>query len=60
MFTVDDIKSCWSHSDEYLIQILNGEYSVEAAREDLKSLIGSRYDPRIKTDTSEARGEQSQ
>lgn len=46
VFTEDDIDSCWPHYKVYLIEILNGEYTVDAAREDLKSLIGSKYDCR--------------
>jgi len=45
-FIEDDIEACWPHYRTYLIDILNGEYTVEAAREDLRSLIGSKYDPR--------------
>ena len=37
-FTTDDL-SLWTYHADYLIQILNGEYSVEGAREDLQSLI---------------------
>lgn len=29
----------WGYPNEYLIQILNGEYSVEDAQQDLISLI---------------------
>ena len=45
-FTEDDIDACWPHYRAYLVDILNGEYTVEAAREDLGSLVGSKYDPR--------------
>lgn len=46
-YTEDDVVSCWAYYLPYLVQILNGEYSVESAREDLSSLIGSRWDPRV-------------
>jgi hypothetical protein len=46
-FTEDDIDSCWPHYKSYLLDILNGEYTTEAAREDLRGLIGSRYDSRV-------------
>lgn len=29
----------WPHRDSYLLEILNGTYSVESAREDLQSLV---------------------
>lgn len=48
MFTMDDIESCWPYALDYFLQVLNGEYTVEDSRNDLKSLIGSKYDPRIK------------
>ena len=37
-FTIADL-DLWEYHKEYLIEILNGEYSVEEAREDLQSLI---------------------
>lgn len=36
-FTEDDLL-LWPYRDSYLLEILNGEYTVEAAREDLQSL----------------------
>lgn len=47
-FTEDDVTACWHYHAEYLANILNGEYSVDSAREDLKSLVGSKLDPRTK------------
>jgi hypothetical protein len=44
-FTEEDLV-CWPYHAAYLIQILNGEYSVEAAREDLAGLVGSKWDSR--------------
>jgi len=45
-FTEEDIDNCWEHPKFYLVQILNNEYSVEDARDDLRGLIGSKYDKR--------------
>lgn len=45
-FTEEDIDSCWYHSKSYMVEILNGEYSLVEAREDLLSLIGSKHDLR--------------
>ena len=46
-FTVDDLDACWGdYPKERLIDILNGDYSVDDARDDLRSLIGTKYDPR--------------
>ena len=49
IFTMDDMNSCWlDYPKERLLDILNGNYSVEDARSDLMSLIGTRWDSRIK------------
>ena len=45
-FTVEDLDACWAYHKDYLVEILNGDYSVESAREDLRSLIGGKHDPR--------------
>ena len=45
LFTVDDL-TLWSYHKEYLIDILNGEYKLEDAQEDLYGLIDSKYDTR--------------
>jgi len=47
-FTEDDLDNCWGHYKSYLLQILNGEYFIEDARNDLFSLIGTRYDNRVR------------
>ena len=47
-FTEDDLDSCWEHHKSYLLEMLNGEYKLEDAIEDLRGLIGSEYDPRRK------------
>ena len=46
LFTVEDIDACWDYYKEYLVDILNGEYKIEDAREDLASLIGTKHDDR--------------
>lgn len=46
-FTVEDLSACWPHHAEYLVDILNEEYTVEDAIKDLKSLIGSKFDKRV-------------
>ena len=45
-FTVEDLENCWSYYKDYLIDILNGDYDINEAREDLKSLIGAEFDKR--------------
>jgi len=44
IFTEDDITNCWIYHLSYFADILNGNYSVEEAREDLLSLINSKFD----------------
>ena len=46
-FTEEDLETCWPAYQTYLVEILNGEYPLEDAREDLRGLIGSKYDPRV-------------
>jgi len=46
LFTEEDLETCWPAYQTYLVEILNGEYSLNDAREDLRGLIGSKYDPR--------------
>lgn len=50
-FTVEDLDACWAADKDYLIEILNGDYDLNTAREDLKSLIGSKYDLRTSKTT---------
>ena len=45
LFTIDDL-IYWGYNKEYLIDILNGEYKLEDAQEDLAGLIGSEFDSR--------------
>jgi len=46
-FTEEDLDNCWPHYKAYFVEVLNGKYMVERAREDLQSLIGSKYDLRV-------------
>ena len=46
-FTESDLDACWNHYKVYLIDILNGDYNLNEAREDLKGLVGSKFDKRI-------------
>ena len=52
-FTEEDLDNCWQHYKSYLIDILNGEYDLNIAREDLQSLIGSKYDKRTENAINE-------
>jgi len=45
-FTEEDLDNCWAHYKSYLIDILNGDYELKEAREDLRGLIGSEHDKR--------------
>lgn len=47
-FTEEDLDAVWPYYKSYLIDILNDDYNLENAREDLKSLVGGNYDPRTK------------
>jgi hypothetical protein len=49
-FIEEDLDACWTYYKSYLVDILNGEYNIEQAREDLRGLIGSQFDKRIKTE----------
>lgn len=46
-FTEEDLDNCWTYYKSYLIDILNGDYDLKSAREDLKGLIGSEFDKRV-------------
>lgn len=50
-FTEDDLDACWPYYKTYMVEILNGEFDLEEAREALRGLIGSKYDPRNSTNT---------
>jgi len=46
-FSVDDLDACWGdYPMERLRDILNGDYTVDDARADLISLIGTKFDTR--------------
>ncbi len=50
-FTTSDLDALWSHHQvQYFLDVLNGDYDLTEAREDLRSLIGSKYDPRCVLD----------
>lgn len=49
VFTEADLDNCWIHYKSYLIDILNGDYDLTDARNDLESLIDSEFDKRIET-----------
>ena len=44
--TIEDLIACWPFRDEYFVDILNGDSSIEDAREYLIGLIGSDHDSR--------------
>lgn len=52
VFTEEDFDACSWRYKSYFIDVLNGEYDLTAAREDLLSLIGSEFDKRIKPDVN--------
>ncbi len=45
-FKEEDLDNCWSHYKSYLVDILNGDYDLSEAREDLRGLIGGEFDKR--------------
>ena len=45
-FTEADLDNCWQHHKAYFIDVLNGDYDLDTAREDLRGLISSKYDRR--------------
>jgi hypothetical protein len=47
--TEDDVASVWPLHLSYLTEILNEEYPLKNAQEDVRSLIGSKFDPRVKS-----------
>lgn len=46
-FTCEDIINCWDYWLEYFVEILNNEYDLKDAQNDLESLIDSKHDKRI-------------
>ena len=50
-FTAEDLKSCWTYFEDYFVDVLNGKYSLEEAIEDLRGLIGTKWDDRTKETT---------
>lgn len=59
-FTEEDLDNCWAYYKSYLIDILNGEYDLATAREDLKGLIGSRFDKRNTEETIKTQNNEQQ
>lgn len=49
-FTTEDFNAVWHFHADYFIDVLNGDYAIEEAREDLRGLIGSKYDPRVSSE----------
>jgi hypothetical protein len=47
-FCEEDLDNCWPYYKSYLIDILNGDYDLKEARDDLAGLIGSVHDKRYK------------
>lgn len=43
-FSEDDLDMFWPYYKTYLVEILNGEYDLDTAREDLRSLINRVQD----------------
>lgn len=46
IFTIEDVNACWVYYKEYLVDILNEDYNLITAQEDLLSLINSEWDSR--------------
>jgi hypothetical protein len=53
LFTEDDFYACSWNYTAYFLEVLNGEYDLEDARNDLRGLIGSKYDSRIQNEQSD-------
>lgn len=43
-FTENDLDNCWQYYKAYSIEVLNGEYDLNDARADLRSLMESAHD----------------
>jgi hypothetical protein len=52
-FTREDVINCWVYHIDYFVDILNGDYELEQAREDLRGLIGSEFDKRTTPSTKQ-------
>jgi len=51
--TSDDIKLWGQYAYEYFADVLNGDYLLTEAVSDIRSLIGSKFDPRAPQNTIE-------
>ncbi len=49
-FTKEDVEICWPHAIDYLVEILNEDYPLDSAQNDLSSLIWSKFDSRVTGD----------
>jgi len=58
-FTEDDLDACWPFYKSYMVDILNGDYELTAAREDLAGLVDSAYDTRTPVYTARMAKRQS-
>ena len=48
-FSEDDINACWPlHGLAYFVDVLNGDYCLDEARADLRSLKGTKWDLRTR------------
>ena len=55
-FSEDDIASCWPKWGlAYFVDVLNGDYDLPQAREDLRGLVGSKYDLRSREAEDESK-----
>lgn len=45
-FTEEDLDSCWPYYKQYFVELLNKEYGIDDAIDDLRGLIGTKYDSR--------------
>jgi hypothetical protein len=56
-FSEDDINSCWTNwALAYFVDVLNGDYDLNQARNDLRSLKGTKYDLRNQPPSADNRG----
>ena len=55
-FSTEDFDAVWPHHADYFVDVLNGDYALEEAIEDLRGLIGSKWDSRVCSENTEMRG----
>jgi hypothetical protein len=44
-FTTDDLHAVWHYHADYFVDVLNRDMTLEDAREALRGLIGSKWEP---------------